>query len=265
MARRYGPDIRAYIEKHCGEGSLDWMRGELRERFGVAMTYQQIKTYYANHKFHAKRGAANRGQKTFTPEVAKYIEDNCWGRSYSDMAELLRKNFGVEKTPQQLKFYYRNHKLRTGLTGKFTKGHAPANKGKKLPPEIREKLKPTQFKKGHRPFNAQPVGAESKIDGYWKVKIAEPNRWQLKSRHEWERIHGEKLKPDDVILILDNNPDNFEPDNLVKITRADLARVNQDRLRGDNPELNMAAVNLARLKTLAKYKQKKNRNGKKSE
>ena len=33
--RNYSPKVLGYIEKHCGEGSLDWMRGELAERFGI--------------------------------------------------------------------------------------------------------------------------------------------------------------------------------------------------------------------------------------
>lgn len=265
MARRYGPNIRAYIEKHSEEGSLDWMRGEVRERFGVVMTYAQIKSYYANHKIHAKRGQANRGQRTFPPDVARFIEKNCTGRTKREMCEELRKRYGIEKTPAQLKSYYANNRLRNGLDGKFKKGQTPPNKGKPLPDEVKEKIKGTQFRKGQRPHNAQPIGSESKIDGYWKIKIGEPNIWQLKSRHEWERIHGEKLGPDDVILFLDMNPDNFDPDNLVKVSRAELARINQDKLRGADPGINMAAVNLARLKTLAKNKQKKNINRKKSE
>lgn len=265
MARRYGPNIRAYIEKHSEEGSLDWMRGEVRERFGVVMTYSQIKSYYANHKIHAKPGAGNRGQRTFPHEAERYIREHAAGRTKREMCEELRKRYGIEKTPAQLKSYYANNKLRNGLDGKFKKGHTPANKGKPLPDEVRAKTRATQFKKGNKPHNAQPVGSESKIDGYWKIKIREPNVWRLKSRHEWERIHGEKLRPDDVVLFLDMNPDNFDPDNLVKVSRAELARINQDKLRGADPEINMAAVNLARLKTLAKDKQKKNRNGKKSE
>lgn len=265
MARRYGPNIRAYIEKHSEEGSLEWMRGKLRERFGVAMTYSQIKSYYANHKIHAKRGQANRGQRTFPPDVARFIEKNCTGRTKREMCEELRKRYGIEKTPAQLKSFYANNKIRSGVNSKFKPGHVPANKGKPLPDEIRAKSRATQFKKGNKPHNAQPVGSESKVDGYWKIKTREPNIWQLKSRHEWERIHGEKLKASDVILFLDMNPDNFDPDNLVKVSRAELARINQDKLRGADPEINMAAVNLARLKTLAKDKQKKNRKGKKSE
>ena len=86
------------------------------------------------------------------------------------------------------------------------------------------------------------------------MKIAEPNVWQLKSRHEWERIHGEKLRPSDKVLFLDKDADNFAPDNLVRVTAAELARINQDNRRGAYPDLNMAAVNLARLKTKAKEK-----------
>lgn len=265
MARRYGPNVRAYIEKHSGEGSLEWMRGKLRERFGVAMTYSQIKSYYANHKIHAKPGAGNRGQRTFPHEAERYIREHAAGRTKKEMCEELRKRFGIEKTPAQLKSFYANNKIRTGVNTKFKPGHVPANKGKPLPDEVKEKCRATQFKPGNRPPNVQPVGSESNVDGYWKIKVKEPNIWQLKSRHEWERIHGEKLRPDEAVLFLDKNPDNFSPDNLVKVTRAELARINQDNLRGEDPELNMAAVNLARLKTLAKDKQKKNINRKKSE
>lgn len=252
--RTYSPQVIEFIGKRSGDGSIEWMRGEIRERFGIVMTYGQLKSLYANHKFHAKPGAGQKKQRTFPPAVAKYIEDNCRGKSWADMAELLRGQFGIVKTPQQLKGYYNNHNLRTGTLGRFEKGHEPFYKGKKLPPEVIEKTRATQFKKGNRPQNAQPVGSESKVDGYWKVKIAEPNVWQLKSRHEWERIHGEKLRPSDKVLFLDKNADNFAQDNLVRVTAAELARINQDNLRGDNQELNMAAVNLARLKTKAKEK-----------
>lgn len=254
--RTYSPQVIEFIGRRSGDGSIEWMRGEIRERFGIVMTYGQLKSLYANHKFHAKPGAGQKKQRTFPPAVAKYIEDNCRGRSWADMAELLRSQFGIVKTPQQLKGYYNNHNLRTGTLGRFEKGHEPFYKGKKLPPEVAAKSRATQFKKGNRPQNTQPVGSETKVDGYWKVKIAEPNVWQLKSRHEWERIHGEKLKPSDRVLFLDKNPDNFSPDNLVKVTNAELARINQDNLRSMefSYEGNMAAVNLARLKTKAKEK-----------
>lgn len=263
MARRYSPQVIEFIGKRSGDGSIDWMRGEVRERFGIVMTYGQLKSLYSNHKFHAKPGAGQRKQRTFPPHVAKYIEDNAHGKTWAEMSGILRKEFGIEKTPAQLKGYYNNHKIRTGTTGQFKKGHESPWKGKKLPPEWAGKNRSTQFKKGNIPPNTQPVGSESKIDGYWKVKIAEPNVWQLKSRHEWERIHGEKLKPGEKILFLDKNTDNFAPENLVKVTDAELSSINRDNLRGADPELNMAAVNLARLKIKARDKKRGRKNERK--
>lgn len=259
--RNYSPKVLGYIEKHCGEGSLDWMRGELAERFGIRLDYSQIKNLYANHKFHAKRGAGNRNQRTFPPDVAKYIAENSQGVGSQKMADRLRERFGIECTREKIRYFRKNNRIVSGVDTKFRKGQAAHNKGQAAPLHVRKAMEPTMFKKGNRPHNAQPVGSESKIDGYWKVKIAEPNVWQLKSRYEWERIHGEKLKPSELVLFLDHNPDNFSPDNLVKLTRAELARLNQDQLRGADPDLNMAAVNIARLKTRAKDAEAKRKKG----
>jgi len=260
--RNYSPKVLGYIEKHCGEGSLDWMRGELAERFGIRLDYSQIKNLYANHKFHAKPGAGNRKQRTFPPDVAKYIAENSKGVGSQEMADRLRDLYGIECTREKIRYYRRNQGITSGVDTKFRKGQPSHNKGQAAPLHVRKAMEPTMFRKGNRPHNTQPVGTRVKTtDGYWKIKVAEPNKWQLLSRYEWERIHGEKLKPDELVLFLDHNPDNFSPDNLVKLTRAELARLNQDNLRGADKDLNMAAVNIARLKTRAKDAEAKRKKG----
>lgn len=260
--RNYSPKVLAYIEKHCGEGSLDWMRGELAERFGIRLDYSQIKNLYANHKFHAKPGAGNRGQRSFPPDVAKYIAENSQGVGSQEMADRLRELFGIECTREKIRYYRRNQGITSGVDTRFIKGQPSHNKGQAAPLHVRKAMEPTMFRKGNRPHNTQPVGTRVKTtDGYWKIKIAEPNKWQLLSRYEWERIHGEKLKAGELVLFLDHNPDNLAPDNLVKLTRAELARLNQDNLRGADKDLNMAAVNLARLKTRAKDAEAKRKKG----
>lgn len=260
--RNYSPKVLAYIEKHCGEGSLDWMRGELAERFGFRLDYSQIKNLYANHKFHALRGAGNRKQRTFPPDVAKYIAENSQGVGSQEMADRLRELFGIECTREKIRYFRKNNRIVSGVDTKFYKGQPSHNKGQAAPLHVRKAMEPTMFRKGNRPHNTQPVGTRVKTtDGYWKIKIAEPNKWQLLSRYEWERIHGEKLKASELVLFLDHNPDNLAPDNLVKLTRAELARLNQDNLRGADKDLNMAAVNLARLKTRAKDAEAKRKKG----
>lgn len=48
------------------------------------------------------------------------------------------------------------------------------------------------FKKGNRPGNTARVGDETLTDdGYIRVKVAEPNRWELKHRLVWEKYRGE--------------------------------------------------------------------------
>ena len=74
---------------------------------------------------------------------------------------------------------------------RFKKGSIPPNKGKKMSPEIYEKVKETMFKKGNSPVNHREVGSERiNVDGYIEIKVAEPNMWRLKHRLIWEQHNG---------------------------------------------------------------------------
>lgn len=77
------------------------------------------------------------------------------------------------------------------IATRFHKGHIPTNKGKKVSPEIYEKMLPTMFKKGHINENKRAVGSERvNVYGYIEIKVAEPNRWRLKHRIIWEQHNG---------------------------------------------------------------------------
>ena len=45
------------------------------------------------------------------------------------------------------------------IATRFQKGHIPVNKGKRVSPEVYEKMSPTMFKKGHINENKREVGA----------------------------------------------------------------------------------------------------------
>ena len=64
----------------------------------------------------------------------------------------------------------------------------------------------------------------------------------------YEEYYGEKLSSNDVIIFLDGNKTNLSIDNLMKLTRSELVRFNQMQLHGDNPDLNMSAALLAKIK-----------------
>jgi hypothetical protein len=141
--------------------------------------------------------------------------------------------------------------------GQFVKGFTPYNKGKKMSAETYQKVKGTMFKKGNIPKNHREVGSERiTVDGYVEIKVAEPNKWKLKSRVLYEQYHNITLKSTDVIIFLDRNKFNFQEDNLIRMSRSELVRYNQDGLYSDDPEKNMSAVLLAKLK--AKIGEKRN-------
>ena len=104
---------------------------------------------------------------------------------------------------------------------RFKKGSVPPNKGKKMSPEVYEKVKETMFKKGNSPVNHREVGSERiNVDGYIEIKVAEPNRWRLKHRIIWEQVNGEIPKGYNV-QFKNHNPQDCRIENLYLICRAD--------------------------------------------
>jgi hypothetical protein len=100
----------------------------------------------------------------------------------------------------------------------FPKGHQPWNKGMK---GLDIGNQETQFKKGHQPHNHKPLASERiDEDGYTYIKIAEPNKWVLKHRHIYEQEHG-TLEPHMIVTFRDKNISNFEIENLEAITKVE--------------------------------------------
>ena len=165
--------------------------------------------------------------------------------------EFIRKvSWGKYIPEEQLKsFLSRRHIIRFENHGRFEKGHVPANKGKKMPAEVYEKSKHTMFKKGHQPNNHREVGSERiNVEGYVEIKVAEPNRWQLKHRVVYENYHNVKLKSTDVVIFLDGNKQNFDIENLALIDRGINAIMNHEGMRFADAEITRTEVNIAKLK-----------------
>ena len=107
---------------------------------------------------------------------------------------------------------------------RFKKGSVPPNKGKKMSPEVYEKVKETMFKKGNSPVNHREVGSERiNVDGYIEIKVAEPNRWRLKHRFIWEQVNGEIPKGYNV-QFKNHNTQDCRIENLYIISKAEQMR-----------------------------------------
>jgi len=189
--------------------------------------------------------------RTWTDDEEQYLIANYANTSNIELAKMLGKKdanaIGAKASHLKLRksgqFLRESCKART--KGQFKKGLIPHNKGKKLSQETKEKLKPTMFKRGNRPHNAQPVGTETKDKyGYVWVKIAEPSEWKLKHHI----AYGEPVPTGHKVIFLDGNKYNFERGNLQLVSNAEL--MNRNTMHRYPPEL----VRL--LKTLNKLKKR---------
>ena len=193
------------------------------------------------------------------PEYVEFMKDYIPGHVWDETVKAFYEKFGVTLTRSQIKNFCNRFNVRSGITnaGCFKKGSIPHNKGKKMSAETYWKVKGTMFKKGNIPKNHREVGSERvNVDGYVEIKVAEPNKWVLKQRWLYEQHHNVKLTKSDVIIFLDGNRLNLNIDNLFLISRAALARFNQDKLYSDNSEMTKAAALMAELKTKTRKKRK---------
>lgn len=152
--------------------------------------------------------------------------------------------FGYNLSPDSIKAKCLRMGLKTGRTGCFAKGQTSWNKGKKgyMGANV------TSFKKGQRGWNAKPIGYERITkDGYIEVKTAEPRTFELKHRVVWEKAHGEI--PSGHALVFKNlNKQDCRIENLMLVSRAELARLNQSYIKHSTPETHESCILLAKIK-----------------
>lgn len=192
----------------------------------------------------------------YTEEEHAFMAAFVPGHSHREIAAAFTEKFGWEISIIQVKSYIANHHFHTGRTGHFQKGQAPPNKGKKMPAETYEKVAATMFRKGHIPKNHRPVGSERvNTYGYTEVKVAEPNKWQLKHRMVWEAANG-KIPRGHIVIFRDNDKTNTDIDNLMLIKRETHATLNHLGLCEFTGEFKDTAVAIAELKNMTNQKRR---------
>jgi len=183
----------------------------------------------------------------YTQEHKDYLKEIVPGRSQKEITKLFNSKFGTNLGKSAICSSYKRFGFSTGKTGRFLKGQISHNKGKKMPPDLYEKCRGTMFKEGQIPVNHKPVGSERLTkDGYYEIKVAEPNVWKLKHRVIWEEANG-PIPRGHVVIFLDSNSLHCELDNLMMISQSTNARLNQSNLRFPDRELTKAGVATAEL------------------
>lgn len=187
----------------------------------------------------------------YSEEQKKFIIDNNYGKYSKELAEMFNQQFDTNITANEIKWFRKNHKLNSGLTGQFQKGNISHNKGKKqseyMTKQAIERTKATRFKKGNRPSNYRPVGSERITkDGYIEVKVADPNKWETKNKIVYKQHFGDIPKGYKVIYA-DGNKLNNDINNLILVSNSELLIANRNHLIYNNKELTESGILISKV------------------
>lgn len=144
-----------------------------------------------------------------------------------ELTDLFNAEFETYQTHKAISTRCKLLGLKCANDGRFPKGHAPFNKDTKGLMGANK----TSFKKGDAPQNKKAVGSVSKVKDkngytYLRIKVAEPKKWQMLHAYIWEQKHG-KIPKGFCVIFKDKNPLNVSLDNLMLVSRNELARLNQ--------------------------------------
>lgn len=180
----------------------------------------------------------------YTDEMRQFFADYIPGHHHKETAEEFTRRFGIEIAAKTVNSYAKRYGIKTGFTGCFGKENAGFRcpKGYHIPGSEKG-----WFKKGNIPPNYRPVGSERITkDGYIEIKIKDPRTWRLKHLVVWEAQNG-PIGEDDVVIFKDNDKTNCSIDNLMKIKRAELLKMNQIGIGLCSAELKETAVIVAKV------------------
>ncbi len=179
----------------------------------------------------------------YTEEMTSFLQEH-EVTPRANLTALFNSKFSTNVSVDSIKAKCLRMGLKTGRTGQLEKGNQPWNTGTKgvMKPNV------TSFKKGNVSWNKKPVGSERTTkDGYLEVKIAEPNVFELKHRVVWAEANGE-IPKDHAIVFKNKDKTDCRLENLMLLTRGELARLNQTYIKLSTPETNEACVLMAKVK-----------------
>ena len=191
----------------------------------------------------------------WTDKEKEYLTQIYKKNDYDTILKMMNDKFECSFNRKQIISFMRRNKLKSEAiknNGRFSKGMTPWNKGLSYMPNNKE----TRFQKGNIPHGHREVGEERIIrDGYIEIKVAEPNVWDLKHRVIYREHYGE-IPNGHNIIFADGNKMNFDIDNLIAVSKAEMLILNNNNLRFEDKELTKVGVNIAKVIDKAKKRNK---------
>lgn len=268
--RKYSPEVHEFVKEHAKKLRDRDLVTACNEKFGTEFTVSKMKNFRNNY------GYLN-GKKQWTSEeywkyqtrypkgMYEFIKENSWGVSSEEMAKIVNEKFGTSWTRNGMKQFRQRHGIKSGVTGWFRKGRAPATKGMKQEDYIKdpaalERARATRFRKGNSPANELPIGTVvENHHGYLLRKRQMEgglwDRWEFYHRYVWKQHNG-PIPEGMYVSFKDCNPRNCDIDNLMLITKAENVTLTKKGYRSEDPDLTMAGLNVIRLTNAIKEKKK---------
>jgi hypothetical protein len=188
----------------------------------------------------------------YTSEEIEFLKNNIKSRSYLEVQRLFNERFGLAVTFSQITNTLIRYGLRNGVCSRYGHGKISPNSKKGIcPPQLIGR----GFKPGH---NSAPIGKEylNKVTGYLMVKIDSPDIWKAKHILIWEAANG-PVPEGYAVIFADGNKSNFDLDNLLLVSRAELGTMNRLNLIFPDRELTKIGKTIAGLTMTIKSRIKK--------
>ena len=229
----YSAEQDAWLMKHGGEMDVPHLIKAFNARFGASKTYNAL--IGRMKKLEVDRSHAPISGKTrFTDEMISFIESLPTNMTYAEIARQVNTKFGTRahRTAIGDLCCKRLGFNRTGGNGQFQKGN--------ISPTLKE------------------VGHESNLNGYISVKVADnpiegvhtykkrKANWIPKHRYIYEQHHG-PIPKGWIVVFLDGNNRNFDPDNLYALPRSVHARMCQNNWYTESREHTLAGIKYCEL------------------
>lgn len=242
--RKYFKEHIDYLREISPGRYNDEITRMFNEKFGMNATKAAVQTLKAKNKI---TSGVVKIPKQYTIEQLAYLQKlSAQGLFNAEITRRFNERFGTSRTENAIQQQRIKYGIKTTARHYWPKGHRPWNKGMR---GVIFGGKETQFKKGDMPQAWVPVGSETVTkDGYLKVKVANPNRWEYKQRLIWEKHHGRKVPGGHVVIFGDGDKRNFDVDNLILVSRAELVRMNQMDLIKNDADLTRTGIIIARIR-----------------
>lgn len=231
---KYSPEMCQWLKDNYNTVKLDELTKLFNDHFKVDFTksalWHKINRIIEGGIVRDEHKMITRTK--WTKEMVEWLKSHYEDDSYNRLAITMNSIFNCKITGSSLE-----HKInRLGL--------------KKSKESIKRFILPNMgcFKKGHIPATKKPIGYERTLpDGYTWIKVAEPDVFRTKHRVIYEQHYGPIPKGYNVVFA-DRNKSNFDIDNLILVSNAELGVLNGCKLiyKGDS-EATKCGLTIAKL------------------